>query len=262
MTIKTKLTLSLSSIAAVLLISSIISVMEYRSMSSYVSDMIADNIQSINVAQKLADESNAYNLGILAVIGDDTLETLPDYDADAFAARCDSLRSSLSANAILPLADSVEYSYSAFILTSQELQSVLLSDFIDSRTWYFERLQPRFNRLRCDIDALNSAIYDQLSANSETFESGFYRSIIPGVVAVGVGLLLVLMLYFFLLSGYANPIYKMLLHLKNYRQFNKKYNYVFDGDDQLHELNEGVSELAEENQQLRRRLSAMKNQQK
>ncbi|MGI6313809.1 MAG: hypothetical protein ACOXZI_05730 [Candidatus Cryptobacteroides sp.] len=61
--------LSLSAIAVVLLVSSIISVLEYRSVSSYVSDKIAENIHNINVAQKLADQSGEYNLAILALVG-------------------------------------------------------------------------------------------------------------------------------------------------------------------------------------------------
>ena len=50
LSLRAKLFLSLISIALVLLISSIISVMEYGRMSSYISDMIADNIERINAA--------------------------------------------------------------------------------------------------------------------------------------------------------------------------------------------------------------------
>lgn len=254
MKLKTKLFLSLSAIAVVLLISSIISVMEYSRMSSYVSDMIADNINSINVARKLADVSNKYNLDILSVIGDDKISTLPDFDAGAFMSYCDSLRASVSGKTLKPLADAVEYSYSAYMLTSLELPEVLKSDFIDSRTWFFERLQPRFSRLSDDIDDLSEAIYRELSRNSATFERGFYRSIIPGIVAVGVGLLLVVMLFFFLMFYYVNPIYKMLDSMSAYRSVGKKYSCNFEGDDQLAELNEGISEIANENLQLRKRL--------
>jgi len=67
------------------------------------------------------------------------------------------------------------------------------------------------------------------------------------------------MLLFFLLVYYVNPIYKMLDGLSNYRSFNKKYSYTFDGDDQLSELNDGITELAGENQQLRRRVSDLRN---
>lgn len=251
--IKSKLVLSLSAIAVVLLISSIISVMEYRSMSTYVSDKIGDNINSVNVARRLSDVCNRYNLEILSVIGDDSKTTLPDFDYDSFLSHCDSLRASIAGKSLKPLTDAVEYSYAAYMLTSMELEEVLKSDFIDSRTWYFERLQPKFGRLNFDIEALSEAIYQELSANSVTFDRGFYRSIIPGIVAVGVGLLLVLMLLFFLLSYYANPICKMLDSLNAYKSVGKKYTCDFEGDDQLAELNDGIREITAENIQIRKR---------
>lgn len=257
LSIRTKLVLSLSSIAAILLVSLSISVMEYSGMSNYVSDLIADDISSINVANRLADMSNTYNLQILEVIGDETSLRVPAFDDEYFKSHCDSLRSSVPSNQVKPLADSVMYSYSAYMLTSLELEDVLQSDFIDSRSWYFERLQPRYDRLRADLGALSEAIYQDLAKNSATFEGGFYRSIIPGIVAVGVGLLLVVMLLFFLLAFYVNPLYKMLDGLNAYRSRDKKYSVKFDGDDQLTQLNEGISELANENRQFRSRIKIM-----
>jgi hypothetical protein len=253
-----KLVLAFSSIIGILLISSIISVMEYRTMSDYVSGLIADNINSVNVAQRLSDVSSTYNLDILSVIGDETSVRLPDFDEKSFMAHCDSLRSSLTSKIILPLADSVVYSYSAFMLTSLELQNVLLSDFIDSRSWYFERLQPRYNRLCRDIDRLTSAIYNDLKQNSENFDSGFYRSIIPGIVAVGVGVVLVLLLLFYLLFYYVKPLYKMLDALKAFLSHGKKYNFTFEGDDQLSELNNSIYDLTVENRQLKQRINILK----
>ena len=114
LTMKMKLVLSLSSIAVILLVSSFISIMEYSRMSSYVSNLIAGNIGSINAAQKLADAANAYNLGILAVIGDNSTEHIPELRQNDFIAHCDSLKSSLTLASMLPLADSVLYSYSAY----------------------------------------------------------------------------------------------------------------------------------------------------
>lgn len=258
LSLRAKLILSLCSIAMVLLISSIISVLEFRRMSSYISDMVADNIESINAAQKLYDDANAYNLAILSVIGDESSTSRPGFDEASFSSRLDSLRSSAPNTIVAHLADSVQYAYAAYMLTSFELEDVLVSDFIDTRSWYFERLQPRYNRLRHDIDALSSAIYDELADNSETFQGAFYRSIIPGMVAVAVGLLLVIMLMFFLESNYTKPIYRMLGSLNNYRNYGRDYTYSFDGDDELSELNTSLRELTEENGVLRKRISAMK----
>ena len=253
-----KLTLSLSAIAVILVVSSIISLMEYRRMSSYVSGLIADNINSINVAQKLSEVTDKYNLDILSVIGDEQA-LLPTFNQEEFVSRCDSLKKNLTSVSLLPLADSVMYSYAAYMLTTLEFEDVLLSDFIDSRTWYFDRLQPKFNRLRGDIDALSAGMYNDLKKNSETFERGFYRSIIPGLVAVLAGLILVVLLLFFILAYYVRPIYKMLAALRDYRSIGKRYTYNFEGDDQLSELNAGISELAGENHQLRKRLTTLRN---
>ena len=258
LSLKAKLTLSLSAIAVVLIVSIIILRMEYRSMSSYVSGLIADNINSINVAQKLSEVTNTYNLDILSVIGDESAR-LPNFNQEEFVTKCDSLKKNLTSVNLLPLADSVMYSYAAYMLTTLELEDVLLSDFIDSRTWYFERLQPKYNRLRGDIDKLSAGMYNDLKRNSLTFDRGYYRTFVPGLVAVGVGLLLIVLLLFFILVYYVKPIYKMLDALGNYRSYNKKYTYTFEGDDQLAELNSGISEMAAENHQLRKRLSALRN---
>lgn len=258
LSMRSKITLALSAIAVTLLMSSIISVLEYRRMSSYVSELIAGNIKSINVAQQLANVSNEYNLEILTVIGDESNNAQPDFDQTSFMAYCDSLRASLSQRGMQHLADSVQYSYSAYMLTSMELPKVLESPFVDTRTWYFERLQPVYGRLRTDIDHLTTAIYQQLQHNSATFERGFYRSVIPSAVAISVGLMLVLMLLFFILVFYVNPIYKMLAALDNYRSLGKSYTLDFDGDDQLVQINEGIREITGENQQLRKRIKGLR----
>lgn len=227
-------------------------------MSNYVTSLISDDISSLNVAGRLSDMSNSYNLAILEAIGDGPGHSLPRFDDQYFKSHCDSLRISYGTAQASNLADSVMYSYAAYMLTSLEFDSVMQSDFIDSRTWYFDRLQPRFDRLRDDIDKLNDVIFRGLEKDSATFERGFYRSIIPSTVAVCVGLLLVIMLIFFLLSLYVDPLYKMLASLSAYRSRDKQYRVHIDSGDELSELNEGISELCRENQQLRSRLKTIK----
>ena len=261
LSLKQKMVLSLSAIVVVLVVSSIISMLEYYRMSHYVSDLIAGDITSINVAQKLSNVTDTYNLQILKVIGDDSVNSLPDFDQQKFVFYCDSLRSSFTEKNMIPLTDSVLYAYSAYMLTSLELEEVVKSDFIDSRTWYFERLQPSFQRLNGDIDRLSQAMYADLQENSEDFDRGFYRSIIPGIVAVAVGVILVLLLMFFITTFYVKPLNKMLEGLDEYRSMGRRYNYSFDGDDELVELNEGITELTEENRQYRRRIKLLKETQ-
>lgn len=259
LSLRAKMILSLSAIAVVLLASSAISFLEYRRMSNYVSDLIAGDVRNIHVTQRLTDAMDNYNLQVLAVIGDDGLNTLPDFDRTAFMGYCDSLRSSLGMGGSVPLADSVVYAYSAYMLASLELEDVLASNFIDSRDWYFNRLQPLFGRLRGYLDRLGGTMYAELQQNSETFDSGFSRSIIPGLTAVLVGVGLLILLMFFILVYYVRPIYGMQAALQDYLAYRRRYSYRFDGNDQLSDINTGIGDLTEENRSLRKRIADLKD---
>ena len=248
-TIKFKLILSLSAIAVMLLASGLISYLEYKRMNDRLSVRISEDIRKINQAQNLEEVCAAYNLEILKVIGDTTVTALPHFDSQSF----------IDMIGELPSSDKVLSAYHEYMTESNRLSDVILSDFVNTRDWYFSELQPKYNTLSGAIKEMSSEIYDDLSENSETYDAGLNRSVVPMIVAVGGGMLLILMLLFFLLTLYVNPIYKMLDGLKNYRTFNKKYSYDFDGDDQLRDLNTGISELIADNQQLRKRLTALRS---
>lgn len=261
LSLKMKLVLSLSAIAAMLLASGAISIFEFSRMSDYVSKLIQKNIDAINVSQKLSSASYEYNLDILSVIGDESSSSLPDFDQQAFVRHCDSLTSphlNMVDASAKSLMDSVRYAYAAYMLTSLELPDVLKSDFIDSREWYFKRLQPQYNRLSQYIDSMTDHITAQLEENSRKYDRGIYRSFIPSIVAICLGMLMVFMFLFFILSNYVTPLARMRNALSDFKSVNKKYTYTFEGDDELKEINDGITELTAENHLLRRRIKSLR----
>ena len=253
-----KLLFSLGSIAAILLVSGLISIIEYRRMSDYVSDLIASNIKSINLSQRLADMTQEYNHQMLTVVLMNDLTKMPDFDIKLFQQQADSLKSSVTSSSSLPVVDTLSNSFDAFMKTSLNFDEVFLADTVNTNEWFFLSLQPCYNKFRKDMDTLNNAIHEELRNNSEDFDAGFYRSIIPGVVSVGAGLLLVMLLMYFILVYYVNPIYKMSDAVDNYRAVGKRYTYVFDGDDQLANINSGLSELIDDNIELKRRVRTLR----
>ncbi len=253
-----KVLYSLGSLAAILLLSGVISILEYRRMSDYVSELIAANIKSINLAQKLSDITEEYNHQMLAVVVQNDISQMPEFDLASFMAQSDSLKNSFTSQNALPMVDSVEVSFDAFMKTSLKFDEVFLADNVDTGEWFFGTLQPRYNKFRSEMNILNEAIYNDLLSNSADFDAGFYRSIIPGVVSVGAGLLLIMLLLFFTLVNYVRPIYRMTEGINAYRTSGRTYNFVFDGDDQLAEINSGVTEIIEENLELKTRIKVLR----
>lgn len=253
-----KVVFSLGSLAAILLLSAVISIMEYRRMSDYVSELIASNIRSINLSQRLSDITQEYNHQMLAVVVQNDISLMPRFDLEDFMAQSDSLKNSITSQTALPMVDTVETSFDNFMKTSLKFDEVFLADSIDTGEWFFGTLQPSYNRFLRDMNVLNEAIYNDLQTNSADFDAGFYRSIIPGVVSVGAGLLLILLLLYFTLSDYVRPICKMADGLNAYRSSGRRYNYTFNGDDQLLEINEGITDVVEENIELKARVKYLR----
>ena len=257
---RVKLFFSLGSVAAILILSGAISIMEYRRMSDYVSELIASNINSINLSQRLADMTQEYDQQMLAVVLRNDISLMPEFDLQLFQAQADSLKSSVTSVSSLPIVDTVATSFDAFMQTSLKFDTVFLADTVNTAEWFFGTLQPCYNDFRMNMNILNGAIHEELKNNSADFDAGFYRSIIPGVVSVGAGLLLVFLLMYFILVYYVNPIYKMSNGLDNYRTIGKKYGYAFDGDDQLANINTSLTEIIEENVELKSRLKELRSE--
>jgi len=257
---KRKLFFSLGSLAMILLLSSMISILEYRRMSDYVSELIAANIKSINLSQKLADLTQEYNDQMLAVVVQNDISLMPDFNLSYFNAQSDSLRNSFTSSRMLPKVDSVVTSFDAFMKTSLKFDEVFLADNVNTGEWFFGSLQPRYTKLRQDLISLNEVIHEELQQNSADFDAGFYRSIIPGVVAVGAGLLLIVLLLYFIMVYYVKPIYRMSDGLDSYRLSGRRHVYEFDGDDQLANINAGITELVEENVEYKKRLKALRDE--
>jgi hypothetical protein len=255
-----KLIFSLGSLAAILLLSGIISIIEYRRMSDYVSELIASNIKSINLSQRLADMTQEYDVQMLAVVVRNDISLMPEFDLRLFQSQADSLKSSVTSVTSHPIVDSVATSFDEFMKTSLKFDEVFLADTVNTSEWFFGTLQPTYNEFRKDMDLLNGAIHEELKTNSADFDAGFYRSIIPGVFSVCAGLLLIFLLMYFIMVYYVNPIYRMSAGMDDYRAFGKKHAYVFDGDDQLANINTGLTEIIEENIELKARVRGLRSE--
>lgn len=255
---RVRLVRALGTIAAVLLLSGVISILEYRRMSDYVSELISSNIKSINLSQKLSDITREYDQQMLAVVVTNDITLMPEFDIENFTAQADSLKASVKSPLGMEMIDTLVVSFDAFMKTSMKFDEVFLADSVDTGEWFFGTLQPRYSKFRHDINVLNESIYEDLQNNSADFDAGFYRSIIPGVVSVAAGLILICLLLYFIMVNYVNPIYRISDGIDAYKATGRLFKYNFDGDDQLANINSGVSDLIDENHELRRRVKALK----
>lgn len=256
---RSRLVISLVSIIVILGLSVVISLIEYRNVSDKLGD-IAGNTKAINDLRSSINTLETYNLDILSCVGDESTDNIPVFDREGFASSLEAIADDPANRMSKTAADSVMLLLDEYLDLASELETVIVADFVDSRMWYFETLKPSHDRLLYFLAAQSADLTTVLNDASSVFDNGMYRAIVPGIVAVCVTILLLLILGFFMIRTYVNPLCRMVDSLNAYRNNDKKYNLRFDGDDQLASLNEGISELAEENRQLRIRVKSLRRE--
>lgn len=248
-----KLSLAIGTIVGILIITSVISILEFRRMSTYVSDQIADNITSINLSAELGVKVDEYNLKLLYAVGRaDELKQL-DFNPQEILEECSPMMESISQMRYAK-ADSLLVSYDDYLSTSLQMDSIIVNDFVDTRDWYFTVLQPKYNNFRQDLDELNLRIYDNLKVNSIGFDESIYRSIMPSIISVFAAIVLCLLLQFYITSYYVIPLGRMLREMENYMHNSLPYSNNFEGDDELKQLNANIADIIDENISLKNRI--------
>jgi hypothetical protein len=124
------------------------------------------------------------------------------------------------------------------------------SGYLQRREWYTNRLYPTYSRLREYVQDLISLEQDLLHQNTQLIQDGFYRSLMPGVIAVASSILLLFLLSYFIRIYLILPLRQIRLGVKNTLLFKTKYQVKLPSDDELVELNESITKLCDEHNKL------------
>lgn len=251
MGIRKKISLGFVVIGAVLLLSSLIAIYELISMRKSVSSLITDNIASINTSRLMLEVTDEYNFCLLRGMGADSAATIPDLEHDTrFSNYFNQVKIKFTTEQERAAADSILYAYTAYIHMINKAPAIWHGDYQGRRNWYFNKLYPVYMKLRNYIQMLSEVSQEALADNSQNLSDSFYRSIMPGVVAVSVGIVLVFLFNYFISFYFIRPILLISKGINNYLQYRKSYNVQIDNDDELSELSSNVKELIDTNKSL------------
>ena len=255
--IKRKVLLGCIVLAIILFFSSLISIFEFTKMNRYVSGVIADNIRSINAARELLSVSEQYNISLmngLVLDSADGPEAVPIAREEELIASFENLSRSFVTPEEQASADSVLYAYAAYMQVVAEAEQMWEHDYTARQHWFFNRLQPVYLKFRGYMMQLTSVCQDALIESSQDIREGTYRSLMPGLVSVLVGMIMVLLFNYFLNYYLINPLLRVTSGSKGSRYHGRSYDVKLDNDDELEELNEAVGDLVEQNQSFKREL--------
>ena len=143
--LRKKVYLSLGALTMILLLSGVLSILEYRRVSSYVSDLIASNINSIVLSQRLSDLTQEHNHQMLSVVVLNDISLMPEFNDMPFMSVADSLRTTFTSQNAQPMLDTVVTSFNDFVKTSRKFDEVFLADTVNTGEWFIQKNELRVN---------------------------------------------------------------------------------------------------------------------
>ncbi|MBQ0024394.1 MAG: MCP four helix bundle domain-containing protein [Bacteroidales bacterium] len=246
-------------LGVVLFFSGMISIFEYSRMNDYVSELIGDNIKSINTARELLSVSEQYNVKLMNDLvldnASDTIDTNLVFADDEVISSFAKVSRRFITDEERSAADSVIYAYSAYMQVAREADEVWKKGYAQREDWYFNRLQPVYLKFRGYMMNLTSVCQDALINNSQRLQEGFYRSIMPPFISMIIGIVMVILLNYYLNYYVINPILKINKGIKGARTLGSKYSVRIDSDDEIMELNETVRDMVDLNQSYKKKLN-------
>ena len=252
MTIKRKISLGFVVIGSILLVSSAISIYEFVRMRNTVSNLINDNISAINTTRILTEVTDEYSFNLLESLGDEHgVDKVRDKDDNRFGSHLTELRNNFTTPQERNYADSIMFAYTTYFIVMNDAPKVWEGDYTERRTWYFTKVHPVYMKLRGYLLKLSNISQQALAENSMIMSESFYRSIMPGVVTVSMGMILVFLFNYFINFYFVNPLLRISQGIADYLFRKKSYTVKIENDDdELKELNDNVKELVEINKKL------------
>jgi HAMP domain-containing protein len=244
LTMKKRISLGFVVLGMVLFFSSLIALFEYSKMSNYVSKLIDDNVRSINLSRDLKGISEDYNARIVSSLGTFEVGQVPDFSANSnFTVKLKAVKSLMHKDSERAACDTLMYAYAAYMQVVNEADTVWQGTPEHHKEWYFGRVRPYYDKLNALIDNLNSICQKALASNSVEMQESFYRSIMPGIVAVAVGIVMVFLFNFFINYYVLNPINRISKGISEFNHTRKDFTMKFQNKDEISGLYDNVKEL-------------------
>lgn len=238
MGIKHKIRLGFITIGILLFLSGIISSLELARFNRATHNLLEKSQQSIEISKQMLDAVQEQNTALLLSITDttrnviyDSLIAKSDRDFDrAFHTAQNALRDPVQLEAI-----GTAFKYYNNIVSQ-------VSDSTDI-TWFTDVYKTSYYNLTHSIKEFMVRIQQHTIDYTAQLERNAYRASMVGIIALGAGILLLMVFYFMLNNYFIGPVLQITKALKGYVNSRIPFDVAVSTRDEINTLKEYVATL-------------------
>lgn len=227
-------------LAVLLLFAGAISVFELNRMRSKTREIIELNSHIMALAERMLDALQIQNTAVIKMIVSEDAAPANGYGSgmENFGRALEDA-SSLTGEASVAAIRLADANYRNVIAgyANEELELDM--------AWFAGIYLNAYYLLDKAVNDYFSAPASPVEERTSRLESDVYKTITPSIVTFMVGIMIVLMLFFFVDAYYVRPLIKINAGLKRYLQAGIRSDDSFETSDELAELKESIAEIIE-----------------
>lgn len=237
--IRKKITIGFLSLAVLLFFSGVVSLIELNRLSNSTTILLEKSKHNIDIAKQMLDAVQDQNTSLLqmVVLGDSSCYISYLEEVKAFEQALQTASDAANDRA------SLDGIYTAYKSYNQIINSHGQLSYESDTEWFADMYKTSYLNLTTKIKNYMIESQDALANRAELVESSAYRAITPGILALAVGIIILLMFLFFINIYLLIPITTIERSLKNYIKSKIPFNVKMEGRDELFNLKESIEEL-------------------
>ena len=247
-----RITVAFLSIAALLSVSGVISLVELNNLSYDAEDVVTAGGREMDAARRLIRSAQAHSDALIDI------SVFEDAEARAKCAAAATEVEEIIATARKSASEQMSQSLdilAAYIADMQRLaenyaplatagaDTVVVAAGRGARSWYKENYEPIYDRYLVEVERYTELLHAQLAPRAALLSKNAHRSVIPVFISLSVMIAVVLMFYFFIYIYGVKPILSINKALSDYIQFKIPYKPKADMVDEIKELNDNLENL-------------------
>ncbi len=246
MSLKVKILASFLLLSLMMLISGIFSIYELSFVNDKVEDILKDNYQSLQYANRMLESIEKENSAVLLLMHDQWQKAnliLKQSDSSFLLALAGAQQNITEKKEGTTVAD-IKIQYAAFKKIWQ--QPISETSKANNLVWYYSSVYNRYIDLKHHIKMMIKINQKTMFSEAQYIKERRRRAILPGIIAIISSIIFSFLFSFFISTYTINPLKRIISKI----QFFHKNENIFDADiktnDELKELEQAIQNLINE----------------
>ena len=242
MGIRQKIRLGFFALGLLLFFSGLMSYFELNKLSNSTRNMLDASLKNMELSKEMLDAVQDQNTALLQIMVTGSAE----YDSLLFAGRAKFDAAIREAKISIRDLRGLDSIYAANVQYTG-----VINNFFDNRAktgrsdmnWFVGVYKTSYYDLTASIKNFMVSSQSVMDAKTAQLESNAYRAIMPGIIALAIAIIIIVMFSYFIDLYYVRPVLKITEGLHNYLNSKIPFKITMEGRDEVHKLKEYIEAL-------------------